>query len=66
MATGARKADHQICTLNFCIRDGARALINGVAKSQGKFCSDFLINAGRHAAEKALLDLTLVRVDQET
>jgi uncharacterized protein (DUF1778 family) len=48
------------------IRSDMCALIDRAAKSQGKSRSDFMIDAARRAAEDALLDQALVRVDQET
>ena len=54
------------CAVNLRVRDDVRALIDRAAKSQGKSRSDFMIDAARRAAEEALLDQTLVRVDQET
>lgn len=52
--------------VNLRIRDDVRALIDRAAKACGKSRSDFMINAARQAAEEALLDQVLVRVDQET
>lgn len=66
MATRASNAVHPTCAVNLRVRDDVRALIDRAAKSQGKSRSDFMIDAGRRAAEEALLDQTLVRVDQET
>ena len=52
--------------VNLRIRDDIRGLIDRAAKAQGKSRSEFMIDAARRAAEEALLDQTLVRVDQET
>jgi len=57
---------HATCAVNLRVRDDIRALIDRAAKSHGKSRSDFMIDAARRAAEEALLDQTLVRVDQET
>jgi uncharacterized protein (DUF1778 family) len=42
------------------------ALIDRAAEVQGRSHEDFMIDAAQRAAEDALLDQTLVRVDQET
>jgi uncharacterized protein (DUF1778 family) len=42
------------------------SLIDQAAKANGKTRSDFMIDAARRAAEEALLDQTLIRVDQVT
>ncbi len=52
--------------VNLRVRGDIRALIDRAAKAHGKTRSDFMIDAARRAAEDALLDQTLVRVDQET
>jgi uncharacterized protein (DUF1778 family) len=49
--------------VNLRIREDIRCLIDRAAKSQGKSRSDFMIDAARRAAEEALLDQTLIRVD---
>lgn len=66
MTIPANSAVHPTCAVNLRIRDDVRALIDRAAKSHGKSRSDFMIDAARRAAEEALLDQTLVRVDQET
>lgn len=48
------------------VREDIRDLIDQAAKGQGRSRSDFMIDAARRAAEEALLDQTLVRVDQAT
>jgi uncharacterized protein (DUF1778 family) len=58
--------DSHTCAVNLRVRGDIRALIDRAAKTQGKTRSDFMIDAARRAAEDALLDQTLVRVDQET
>jgi uncharacterized protein (DUF1778 family) len=52
--------------VNLRVRTDIRTLIDRAAKAQGKSRSDFMIDAARRAAEDALLDQTLVRVDQKT
>jgi uncharacterized protein (DUF1778 family) len=49
--------------VNLRIREDIRSLIDRAAKAQGKTRSDFMIDAARRAAEEALLDQTLFRVD---
>lgn len=57
---------HPTCAVNLRVRDDIRALIDRAAKTHGKSRSEFMIDAARRAAEDALLDQTLVRVDQAT
>lgn len=52
--------------VNLRIRGDIRALIDRAAAVYGKTRSDFMIEAARRAAEEALLDQTLVRVDRKT
>lgn len=52
--------------VNLRVRDDVRVLIDRAAKAHGKTRSDFMIEAARRAAEDALLDQTLVRVDSES
>ena len=52
--------------VNLRVREDIRDLIDQAAKSQGRSRSDFMIDAARRAAEDALLDQTLVRVDRQT
>ena len=52
--------------VNLRVREEIRDLIDQAAKIQGRSRSDFMIDAARRAAEEALLDQTLVRVDRET
>ncbi|MBK1720554.1 DUF1778 domain-containing protein [Thiocystis violacea] len=52
--------------VNLRVREDIRDLIDQAAKSQGKSRSEFMIDAARRAAEEALLDQTLVRVDRQT
>ena len=48
------------------VREDIRDLIDRAAEVQGRSRSDFMIDAARRAAEEALLDRTLVRVDRQT
>ena len=52
--------------VNLRVRPDVRALIDRAARIQGKSRSDFMIDAARRAAEDALLDQTLISVDQAT
>lgn len=52
--------------INIRIRPEVRELIDQAASLQGKSRSDFMLEAARRAAEEALLDRTLIRVDPET
>ena len=52
--------------VNLRVREDIRSLIDRAAKAHGKSRSDFMIDAARRAAEEALLDQTLVRVDRKT
>ncbi|MDO9109197.1 MAG: DUF1778 domain-containing protein [Desulfatirhabdiaceae bacterium] len=59
-------SETQTCPVNLRVRIATRALIDRAAKSRGKTRSEFMIDAARRAAEDALLDQTLVLVDQTT
>ncbi len=63
MATS--KASHAKA-VNLRVREDIRSLIDRAAKAQGKSRSDFMIDAARRAAEEALLDQTLIRVDHDS
>jgi uncharacterized protein (DUF1778 family) len=52
--------------VNLRVRTDTRSLIDRAASAQGKSRSEFMIDAARRAAEDALLDQTLVRVDRKT
>jgi uncharacterized protein (DUF1778 family) len=52
--------------INIRVRPEERALIDRAASAQGKSRSDFMLEASRRAAEEALLDQTVLRVDQAT
>jgi uncharacterized protein (DUF1778 family) len=51
--------------VNLRVRTETRSLIDRAAASQGKSRSDFMIDAARRAAEDALLDQALVRMDRK-
>lgn len=53
-------------TLNMRIKPEDRTLFDWAAKAQGKTRTDFVLEAARKAAEEALLDRTIVRVDAKT
>ncbi|MGV8938786.1 MAG: DUF1778 domain-containing protein [Allorhizobium sp.] len=52
--------------VNLRIRDDVRILIDRAATAHGKTRSNFMIDAARRAAEDALLEEALVRVDPES
>lgn len=52
--------------VNLRVRDDIRALIDQAAKAQGRSRSDFMIEAARKAAEDAILDQSVIRVDAST
>jgi uncharacterized protein (DUF1778 family) len=52
--------------VNLRVREDIRALIDRAAKTNGKSRSEFMIDSARRAAEEALLDQALVRVDEPT
>jgi uncharacterized protein (DUF1778 family) len=66
MASIATSKEIRTHAVNLRVREDIRALIDRAAQAQGKSRSEFMIDAARRAAEDALLDQTLVRVDQET
>jgi uncharacterized protein (DUF1778 family) len=66
MATPTTNPESPVKAVNLRVRTDIRTLIDSAAKLQGKTRSDFMIDAARRAAEEALLDQTLLRVDQET
>ena len=65
MATPTRP-DNPVKAVNLKVRTDIRSLIDSAARLQGKTRSDFMIDAARRAAEEALLDQALLRVDQDT
>ncbi len=66
MASPTALQEKRTHAVNLRVREDIRALIDQAAQTQGKSRSEFMIDAARRAAEDALLDQTLVRVDQET
>ena len=66
MPSTRTKTDIPTCAVNLRVRRDLRSLIDRAAQANGKSRSDFMIDASRRAAEDALLDQTLMRVDQET
>lgn len=52
--------------INIRVRPDERSLIDRAASAQGKSCSEFMLEASRRAAEEALLDQTVLRVDAAT
>ncbi len=52
--------------VNLRLREDVRGLIDRAAAAQSKTRSEFMVDAARRAAEDAVLDQTLVRVDQAT
>lgn len=52
--------------VNLRVRGDTRALIDRAARLYGKTRSNFMIDAARRAAENAILDQTLVRVDSKS
>jgi uncharacterized protein (DUF1778 family) len=66
MAVETPKPENQAKPVNLRVRPEIRSLIDAAARLQGKSRSDFMIEASRRAAEEALLDQTLLRVDEQT
>jgi uncharacterized protein (DUF1778 family) len=52
--------------INIRVKPAERALIDQAAAAQGKSRSEFMLEASRRAAEEALLDRVLLRVDSAT
>lgn len=52
-------------TLNLRIRPEERGLIDLAAQTKGQTRTDFILEAARRAAEEALLDQSLLRVNPE-
>lgn len=59
-------SDSNTRAVNLRVREDIRDLIDRAAQTLGKSRSEFMIDAARRAAEEALLDQTLVRVDRRT
>lgn len=66
MASDAAVETGRSGTINIRVRPELRGLIDRAAALQGKTRSDFMLDAARRAAEEALLDQALIRVDAET
>jgi uncharacterized protein (DUF1778 family) len=68
VAMPSRNAKPKVNThaVNLRMRGDTRSLIDRAAKAHGKSRSEFMIDAARRAAEDALLDQVLVRVDPKT
>jgi len=62
--TGPGKTKRE--TLNIRIKPELRALIDRAAGLAGKNRTEFILDVARHAAEEALLDLTVLAVDPKT
>ncbi len=58
--------EHTNRAVNLRVREDIRDLIDQAAQSLGKSRSEFMIDAARRAAEDALLDQALLRVDRKT
>ncbi len=64
MASKAPAAKRE--TLNLRVKSEDRSIIDRAAQLLGKSRTDFLVDAGRRAAENALLDQTLFKVSPKT
>ena len=58
--------DRDTKAVNLRVRNDTRAIIDRGAALLGRTRSDFMIEAARIAAENAILDQTVISVDQET
>ncbi len=56
----------QTATINIRVQPADRALIDQAAAARSKNRSDFMLEASLRAAQEALLDRTLLRVDAAT
>lgn len=65
MATRAATREHSK-PVNLRIREDVRSVIDRAAKLRGKTRSDFMIDAAYRAAEDALLDQTLISLDEQS
>ncbi len=54
------------CAVNLRIKAEVRDTIDAAARMLGKSRSEFMIEAARRAAEDAILDRTLLRIDEKT
>jgi uncharacterized protein (DUF1778 family) len=59
-------AEERSRLVNIRVKPADRALIDRAAAALGKKRSEFILEASRRAAEEALLDQTLLRVDRDT
>ena len=66
MSSRHARTNVQTDAVNLRIRRETRSLIDRAARAHGTTRSHFMIEAARRAAEEALLDQTLVCVDQKT
>lgn len=66
MATKSPLIDSHAKPVHLRIREDVRKVIDRAASIRGKSRTDFMIDAAYRAAEDALLDQTLVRVDEES
>ena len=51
----------ELKAVNLRVREDTRALIDKAASIQGRSRTDFMIEASRHAAEEAILDLLALK-----
>lgn len=66
MATKSPLIDSHAKPVHLRIREDVRKVIDRAASIRGKSRTDFMIDAAYRAAEDALLDQTLVRVDEDS
>lgn len=52
--------------VNLRVREDMRSVIDRAARLRGKTRTEFIIDAAYRAAEEALLDQTLIKVDAES
>lgn len=52
-------------TLNIRIKPDEKGLIDRAARAKGKNRTDFILDAARAAAQEALLDQVMIRVDAQ-
>ncbi len=64
--TNRRQPTARSGVINIRVRPDDRGLIDRAASALGKSRSDFMLEASRRAAEQALLDQTVLRVDAAT
>ena len=66
MAAKSPLIDSHAKPVHLRIREDVRKVIDRAASIRGKSRTDFMIDAAYRAAEDALLDQTLVRVDEDS